>query len=140
MGVSELVNLSPVATADGSMLIGSQHTSVFLLDARTGQLLRCACRSAVLVHWLQHAACPCARPHASCTDKVALHADPLVCRTIYDFDGELGQLDASTLGAPAGAVQRLALALCCSACSQWQQPSMPLLRTAALPTAAACRR
>ena len=31
-GVSDLVNQSPVATLDGSMLIGSQHTSVFLLD------------------------------------------------------------------------------------------------------------
>lgn len=40
MGVSELVNLSPISTGDGSMLIGSQHTSVFLIDGRTGQLLR----------------------------------------------------------------------------------------------------
>lgn len=40
LGVSDLVNQSPVTALDGSMLIGSQHTSVFLLDSRTGQLLR----------------------------------------------------------------------------------------------------
>ena len=39
--MSELVNQSPVSTLDGSMLIGSQHTSVFLIDGSTGQLLRC---------------------------------------------------------------------------------------------------
>jgi hypothetical protein len=59
VGVSDLVNQSPVATLDGSMLIGSQHTSVFLLDGATGKLIR----------------------------------------TVYDFDGELGQLDATALGA-----------------------------------------
>lgn len=31
---------SPLSTPDGSLLLGSQHTSVFLLDGRTGQLLR----------------------------------------------------------------------------------------------------
>jgi outer membrane protein assembly factor BamB len=40
VGVADLVNQSPVATLDGSMLVGSQHTSVFLLDGSTGQLLR----------------------------------------------------------------------------------------------------
>jgi hypothetical protein len=41
-GVPDLVNRSPVAALDGSMLLGSQHTSVFLVDVRTGQLLRWA--------------------------------------------------------------------------------------------------
>jgi hypothetical protein len=56
--VAKLVDQSPLSTPDGSLLLGSQHTSVFLLDGRTGQLLR----------------------------------------TLYDFDGELGQLDAAALG------------------------------------------
>ncbi|KAL4433623.1 hypothetical protein ABPG75_000064 [Micractinium tetrahymenae] len=68
VGVSDLVNQSPVTALDGSMLIGSQHTSVFLLESRTGQLLR----------------------------------------TIYDFDGELGQLDPASLGAEAGVHVNLA--------------------------------
>ncbi|KAI3434469.1 hypothetical protein D9Q98_002546 [Chlorella vulgaris] len=60
--VSELVNRSPVSTLDGNMLLGSQHTSVFFLDGKTGQLIK----------------------------------------TVYDFDGQLGQLDASVLGDEAG--------------------------------------
>lgn len=40
VSVSELVNQSPVSTMDGNMLMGSQHTSVFVLDGRTGQLIR----------------------------------------------------------------------------------------------------
>ena len=66
MGVSELVNLSPVATADGSMLVGSQHTSVVLLDARTGQLLRCAPRPDA-AGTLARAACPCRWSCLPCT-------------------------------------------------------------------------
>jgi hypothetical protein len=38
--VSELVNRSPVSTLDGNMLLGSQHTSVFFLDGKTGQLIK----------------------------------------------------------------------------------------------------
>lgn len=47
MGVPELVNISPAPTLDGSLLVGSQHTSVFVLDGATGQLLRCAGRRRV---------------------------------------------------------------------------------------------
>jgi hypothetical protein len=91
VGVSDLVNQSPVATLDGSMLIGSQHTSVFLLDGATGNLIR----------------------------------------TVYDFDGELGQLDATALGGclraclPACWSGRLACRIadtftCMGACLQWR--------------------
>lgn len=40
LSVARLVDQSPLSTPDGSLLLGSQHTSVFLLDAHTGQLLR----------------------------------------------------------------------------------------------------
>lgn len=36
--VPELVSSSPSLAADGSLVIGSQHTSVYLLDAKTGLL------------------------------------------------------------------------------------------------------
>lgn len=56
--VADLVATSPAPALDGSLLMGSQHTTAFLLHAPTGRLLR----------------------------------------TFYDFDGQLGQLDAEDLG------------------------------------------
>lgn len=38
--VSELVNQSPAPTLDGSLMMGSQHTTVFLIDGASGRLLR----------------------------------------------------------------------------------------------------
>lgn len=40
MSVSELVNQAPAPTLDGSLMMGSQHTTVFLIDGTSGQLLR----------------------------------------------------------------------------------------------------
>lgn len=40
MTVSELVQQSPAPTQDGSLMMGSQHTTVFLIDGASGQLLR----------------------------------------------------------------------------------------------------
>ena len=40
MTVSELVNESPAPTLDGSIVLGSQHTTVFLIDGATGQLIK----------------------------------------------------------------------------------------------------
>ena len=56
--VAELVHSCPAPALDGSLLMGSQHTTAFLLHAPTGRLLR----------------------------------------TFFDFDGQLGQLDAAGLG------------------------------------------
>ena len=36
--VPELVESSPSLAADGSLVIGSRHTNVYLLDAKTGLL------------------------------------------------------------------------------------------------------
>ncbi len=38
--VSELVNQSPAPTLDGSLMMGSQHTTVFLIDGASGDLIR----------------------------------------------------------------------------------------------------
>ncbi len=38
--VSELVNESPAPTLDGSIVLGSQHTTVFLIDGASGQLIK----------------------------------------------------------------------------------------------------
>jgi serine/threonine-protein kinase/endoribonuclease IRE1 len=40
VGVRDLVELSPAPTPDGSLVLGSQRSSVFVLDARRGKLLR----------------------------------------------------------------------------------------------------
>ncbi|KAL6780758.1 hypothetical protein ACKKBF_B11875 [Auxenochlorella protothecoides x Auxenochlorella symbiontica] len=38
--VADLVGLAPSPAADGSLVLGSQHTTVYVLDGDTGQLLR----------------------------------------------------------------------------------------------------
>lgn len=40
VGVRDLVELSPAPTPDGSLVLGSQRSSVFVLDAKRGKLLR----------------------------------------------------------------------------------------------------
>jgi len=40
VGVRDLVDLSPAPTPDGSLVLGSQRSSVFVLDSRKGKLLR----------------------------------------------------------------------------------------------------
>lgn len=40
VSVSELVRDAPAPTLDGSLMMGSQHTTVFLIDGASGQLIR----------------------------------------------------------------------------------------------------
>ena len=49
LGVIELVKQSPVPALDGSVLIGSQHTSVFFIDATSGRRLRWGSRSTAIL-------------------------------------------------------------------------------------------
>jgi hypothetical protein len=64
LSVAKLVDQSPLSTPDGSLLLGSQHTSVFLLDGRTGQLLR----QGLLKHGpcARLRSCRCLAARASC--------------------------------------------------------------------------
>ena len=39
MSVPQLVTASPSATKDGGLVLGSRHSSVYVVDARTGTLL-----------------------------------------------------------------------------------------------------
>lgn len=41
-------------------------------------------------------------PPWGCAEPASLLAAALLCSTVYDFDGELGQLDVGALGAEAG--------------------------------------
>ncbi len=38
--VADLVNASPLSTLDGAYIMGSQHTTAFVLDAETGRLIQ----------------------------------------------------------------------------------------------------
>eukprot|EP00951_Prasinocladus_malaysianus_P039321 scaffold439663_cov31-Prasinocladus_malaysianus.AAC.1 len=40
VGVPELVEMSPSVAADDALLLGSKQTTVFVLDRRTGRLLK----------------------------------------------------------------------------------------------------
>ena len=101
MGVSDLVNQSPIGTLDGNTLLGSQHTSVFLVDGCSGRLLRRADAAA-------GSGVPRARQSKRAAQWAASRLLLALCRrrTVYDFDGQLGQLDADAAGqhfaGPAG--------------------------------------
>ena len=40
LSVAELVDNSPSLTKDGALVFGSRHTTVFMVDAATGELMR----------------------------------------------------------------------------------------------------